>query len=738
MRRKLPNRLRPRFDAMEDRRLPSVAIQVDYTRDASGFFADVPRRQALEHAADTLAGLLGDALAPIAPAGGNHWSATFLDPGTGAPIKVADPTVPADILIVYAGGHALGEGGELGWGGPGGYETSGSANWRDLVSNRGQAGASGTSPTDFAPWGGSVAFATDFDRWYFGDDASAIRPDQIDFTSVALHELGHVLGIGTAASWTRLAGPSGFVGPRAMAANGGPVPLDPDGEHWADGTLGDGRPAAMDPTPEPGRRVPFTRLDIAGLADLGWQVPDALGPTTFALASPQFDASEAAGVAVVTIRRFGDPSVPASVAYATADGTAIAGLDYTAGAGVLDFLPGETTRTVAIPLRPDALAEGTETFRVDLARPTGTAPGLGLASATVHILDAPGRLRFSGTKARVGEGAGVLSLTIERIGGLGGKLPFAIDVDGGTATLGGDYALPASFEPFADGQRTAIVAIPILDDATAEPDETFRLVLRGLGGTEVVAPSSLAVTIADDDPPLGFAVASLTVDEDAGEVVLTVRRTGATDQAIVVGYATTDDTARAGLDYEAASGSLALAAGQTEASFRIPIFGNPEATGDLRFRVALRPPAGSDTPLAATVVIRDLTPAVSVAVPTVPADPVPPAPVVVVGPIRPDFGSVSISRIRDGRIALVVSGPAALRSGYRLTSAGRDGKFATTDDRRVPTRRIGFDANAGTVTLVTRSRAAISRKHPLRLTLASLPGSATVIGPGSAPFVVPV
>ena len=64
-------------------------------------------------------------------------------------------------------------------------------------------------------------------------------------------------------------------------------------------------------------------------------------------------------------------SGPVSVDYATADGTATAGADYTAASGTLTFAPGETEKTVSVALLDDAIDEGRETFTLKLSNPRG-------------------------------------------------------------------------------------------------------------------------------------------------------------------------------------------------------------------------------------------------------------------------------------------------------------------------------------------------------------------------------
>jgi hypothetical protein len=83
----------------------------------------------------------------------------------------------------------------------------------------------------------------------------------------------------------------------------------------------------------------------------------------------------------VTITRSGDANSAASVNYATQDGTATAGSDYTATSGTLFFNPGETSKTIFVPIIDNATAEPSETFTVVLSSPTG-----GFISGTVNTV----------------------------------------------------------------------------------------------------------------------------------------------------------------------------------------------------------------------------------------------------------------------------------------------------------------------------------------------------------------
>jgi hypothetical protein len=296
----------------------AIKIEIRYDYDTNGFFNQPGSKEALREVADYFESLIHDPLLSINPAtdGGGTWTAKIEHPGTGSPTNTADfvvpdLVVPADTIIIYVGGRALPT--SLGRGGFGSSSSFGSAAWNLRVSGRGQAGASGTTSlrTDFAPWGGHIAFDT-ATTWNFSTEFG--EEGAFPFVSIAIHEMGHVLGIGTCPSWMNKILTEGppenlkrfFTGPRSVAVFGGNVPLSGTG-HWQDDDFcgpGDGydptnsenlnilskafgsfntahgypQIAIMDPflcNAGPFMKV-FTDLDIAALSDIGWQVQPPL------------------------------------------------------------------------------------------------------------------------------------------------------------------------------------------------------------------------------------------------------------------------------------------------------------------------------------------------------------------------------------------------------------------------------------------------------------------------------
>ena len=72
-----------------------------------------------------------------------------------------------------------------------------------------------------------------------------------------------------------------------------------------------------------------------------------------------------------------------TVAYATSDGTATAGSDYTSTSGTLTFSSNETTKTVSVPILDDTVEDHGETFTLTLSNPTGALLADATATGTI-------------------------------------------------------------------------------------------------------------------------------------------------------------------------------------------------------------------------------------------------------------------------------------------------------------------------------------------------------------------
>ena len=106
----------------------------------------------------------------------------------------------------------------------------------------------------------------------------------------------------------------------------------------------------------------------------------------FAVASNTINTSNTAGSVAVEVNRTGATTGSVSVSYVTSDGTATAGMDYTAASGTLTWLPSDSdSKTITIPITNNGLSTGSRTFSVML---TGQTDGsLSSPNTVVTIQD---------------------------------------------------------------------------------------------------------------------------------------------------------------------------------------------------------------------------------------------------------------------------------------------------------------------------------------------------------------
>ena len=105
--------------------------------------------------------------------------------------------------------------------------------------------------------------------------------------------------------------------------------------------------------------------------------------------------------------------MPVSVHYATANGTATAPADYAAASGTLDFAPGETSKTVTVAVKGDALDEMDETLTVHLSAAVEATIARADAVGTISDDDPPPALSVAGGAVQEGDvGSRPLTFTV--------------------------------------------------------------------------------------------------------------------------------------------------------------------------------------------------------------------------------------------------------------------------------------------------------------------------------------
>ena len=259
---------------------------------------------------------------------------------------------------------------------------------------------------------------------------------------------------------------------------------------------------------------------LAGLGKEDVKILDSDTPTPGHFIVDASSVGENEGSATITVSRLDGTQGMAQVDYATSDGTATAGADYKATSGTLTFNNGETSKTFAVPILPDNLVEGDETFFVTLSNPTGGATIGSLDFGSSHydnpavetIVETAGQIKFSASDYRVAENNAGFTVIVTFTPAPGAKLvddpntnhyvPVTVDysTDDGTATAGVDYAAVSgtlTIDPFL---RIQAFTIPIINDSLVENDETILLKLSNATGGPSIGPVGTAMlTILDED-----------------------------------------------------------------------------------------------------------------------------------------------------------------------------------------------------------------------------------------------
>lgn len=197
------------------------------------------------------------------------------------------------------------------------------------------------------------------------------------------------------------------------------------------------------------------------------------GATTY----PSFTIGSASategGALVFTVTRACTTPGNFSVSYATADGTAVSGSDYTAGPGTITFPAGTPALTVLVPTIDDSVAESTEMMMVNLTGATGGAT-IATATATGTITDnesvaTPPSFAISDA---TGTEADTLVFTITKTGPTSSSFSVNFATANGSAT-GLDYTGTSGTLTFAPTETTKTISVITKTDVRIESTEYF-------------------------------------------------------------------------------------------------------------------------------------------------------------------------------------------------------------------------------------------------------------------------
>ncbi|MDX6610920.1 MAG: hypothetical protein QOD75_106, partial [Blastocatellia bacterium] len=274
-------------------------------------------------------------------------------------------------------------------------------------------------------------------------------------------------------------------------------------------------------------------------------------------------------------------SVTVRVNYSLSSVTASSSADLTPVSGRLVFAPGETTKTIAVPITGDLLDEFDETFKLLLSKPANAGISDGEGIGTILDNDPIPTLKVNDISNVEGGPSFSRNFTFTLSAPSGRAVTVDYSTANGTATSGSqstgdDYFNASGTLTIPAGQTTASVGVVVFGDSTYEPDETFFLNLSNATNATIEDAQGMATIINDDSVPTLFMPFGGLTEGNTGtqNLNLVVTLTNATYLPVVFNFTTRDDTATAGSDYTATSGTLTIDPGKTEGTIVVPIIGD--------------------------------------------------------------------------------------------------------------------------------------------------------------------
>ncbi len=191
-----------------------------------------------------------------------------------------------------------------------------------------------------------------------------------------------------------------------------------------------------------------------------------------------------------------------TVNWATADGTATAGLDYTPGSGTLTFAPGATVQPIDVTMLPDSIPEPPETFFVNLSGPV--AATLGDAQGMGTILDNDTEPTLSISDATVVEGdAGTRQIvfTVTQSQPIAQTTGVGFFTEDDSAVAPSDYTALSGTLTFPAGITSRSLTVLVNGDPLNELDEEFHVHLTAPIGATLDDDHAIGRILDDDDGP---------------------------------------------------------------------------------------------------------------------------------------------------------------------------------------------------------------------------------------------
>ena len=301
-------------------------------------------------------------------------------------------------------------------------------------------------------------------------------------------------------------------------------------------------------------------------------------------------------VAIFPVTLSNPSSQSLSVDFATADGTALAGIDYVADARSLSFDPLETSKTISVVVQGEQIFEEDETFLVHLTGPANATLADVQGLGTILNDDALPTLNIADVLVAEGN-SGVTEATFT----MTLSNPSSQPVEVGYATADGsaqapvDYTATSGTVVFPPLELSKTFKVLVAGDVVYETDEDLTVSLNDPVNGVLGDALALATITNDDEVPVLVAGDAVVTEVDAGTTtaVFTLSLSTPSSLPVQVGYATANGSAQAPGDYTAASGTVTFAPLETSKTVNILVAGDLLNEADETFQLNLHDPVNT-------------------------------------------------------------------------------------------------------------------------------------------------
>jgi hypothetical protein len=267
------------------------------------------------------------------------------------------------------------------------------------------------------------------------------------------------------------------------------------------------------------------------------------------------------GKASFRIQRTGDITVAGSVNFATRNGTALAGADYTVVNETISFAAGESSKIIEVATTADGLAENQDSFHgIIITTRQGDSVSMNAASASIYSQ------QYSLAKLADAVEGGNATFRVSRTGDTSVSSTVLFSTANGSAIGGLDFTPVNQQINFAAGETTKDINVLALRDSIAESSESFTASLSRVDNDSIISGGSIAATITNGAGTSSYSLAKLSDAVEGGKASFRIQRTGDITVAGSVNFATRNGTALAGADYTAVNETISFAAGESSSS----------------------------------------------------------------------------------------------------------------------------------------------------------------------------